>query len=136
MFEGNFLYMFGFIALALVFVVGLVFLMKKYNINSKQLTDGIDITKTISAVIKITAKELNFASDEMINKIADIVIDSLDYIRTLANVTTKDEKVQAGIKYVEEMCISFEIELSEDRMFIVTTLMQLGINLLESLDVK
>ena len=111
-------------------------IMKKYNIKSEELTEGIDITKTISQVIKITAKELNFGSDEQINKIADIVIDSLEYIKTLANSTTKDEKVQAGIKHVEDLCMSFEIELDEDKMFVITTLMQLGVNLLESLDIK
>lgn len=130
------LYLFGFIVLALGIVVGIVFLMRKYNIKSEELTNGIDLFKTIGTVIKITAKELNFAEDKQIDKIADIVIDSLDYIRSIANDATKEQKVEAGIKYVQDMCISFDIETNEDRLFVANTLMQLGVNLLESLDMK
>jgi len=136
MFNYEILYLIGFIVLALGVVVGVVLLMKKFNISPKQLTEGIDISKTISIIIKITAKELNFVNDESVDEIANIVIDSLDYIRTIANDATKEEKVQAGIQYVEELCLSFEIEMNEDRMFVATTLLQLGINLLETLEVK
>ena len=129
-------YMFGFITLALGLVAGVITLMKNYNISPKQLTEGIDISKTISIIIKITAKELNFANDGQVDKISDIVIDSLDYIKTIANDATKEAKVEAGIKYVEDLCLSFDIEITEDRSFVAITLLQLGVNLLESLEVK
>ncbi|MDD2628296.1 MAG: hypothetical protein PHD20_05410 [Clostridia bacterium] len=134
--DWSMIYLFGFIILALVFVVGIVFLMRKYNVKPEEITNGIDITKTIASVIKITTKELNFASDDTINQIADLVIDSLEYVKTLANVNTKEEKVEAGIKYVEDLCNSFEIEMDEDRYFVVSILVQLGVNLLESLNGK
>jgi predicted neutral ceramidase superfamily lipid hydrolase len=124
------------IIIAFGFIVGTTLLTKRLNISSKQLSEGIDMSKTISTIIKITAKELNFGNDREIDKIANIVIDSLDYIKTITNATNKTEKVQAGIKYVEETSASFGIELNEDRMFVVATLLQLGINLLESLEVK
>jgi hypothetical protein len=136
MFNYEILYLIGFIILALGLTVGVVFFMKKYKINSQQLTEGIDMAKTISTIIKITAKELNFANDGQVDKMADITIDALNYIKTITNATTKEAKVEAGIKYVEEVSSSFGIDMNEDRTFVAVTLLQLGINLLESLEVK
>jgi len=132
----NILFLFGFIALALGIIVGVVYLMKKYNVKSEELSQGIDISKTIAIVVKLTAKELKFGTNNEIEKIANIVCDSLDYVKSIANNKTKEEKVNDGIKYIREMCYSFNIEMNEDRLFIVTTLFTLGMNLLESLDVK
>jgi hypothetical protein len=132
----NILYLFGFIILALGLIVGVVYLMKRYNVKPEELSQSIDISKTITTVVKLTAKELKFGTNDEIEKVADIVIDSLDYVKLIANDKTKQEKINAGVKYIQEMSFSFGIEMNEDRLFIVTTLFTLGMNLLESLEVK
>lgn len=132
----NIAFLFGFIVLALGLIVGVVYLMKKYNVKPEELSQGIDISKTIATVVKLTAKELKFGTNDEIEKVSDIVIDSLDYVKLIANDKTKQEKIDAGVKYIEQMCGSFSIKMSEDRLFIATTLFTLGMNLLESLDVK
>jgi hypothetical protein len=132
----NILYLFALIILGLGLIVGVVYFKKKYNVSTEQLTDGVDLSKTISKILKITAKELNIVEDEMVEKVANIVEDTLDYIKTINIASTKEEKVNAGIKYIEDNSESFGIEIDEDLLYVCSTLLGIGINLLESLEVK
>lgn len=130
------LYIIGFAILALVLGFGLSILMKKYNLSTGDITNGIDLTKTITTLVRVMAKDLGFGNHEEIDKIVEIINNSLDFVKGVPNAETKEEKIDHALFYVKEMCVEFRIDLNEDRLMIVSTLLMLAFNVIEAVEKK
>ncbi len=128
----DFLYIIGMIILSFLVFFGFLIFVSRTKLESKDIEVSIDLTKTILMLIKASAKEMGLGNEHEINKIGEIVIDSLEYIKTIPNSVSKEDKINNGIFYVKELCESFNIELNEEKEYIIIELFKLGFNLLDS----
>lgn len=136
MFNYEILYLIGFGILAIGMGFGLSFLMKKYNLKTEDIINGVNLTETITILMKNMAKELGFGNEEEVAKVTEIISDSLTYVKTLPQTTSKEDKISNAIFYVKELGKSLNIEADSDRLMIITTLITLAFNLIETLEKK
>lgn len=116
------------VALALV----VSFVIKKYNISTKDYLDGIDVTSMVISLTRSIARDMG-VEEELVAKISHIVNLTLDYMRNLPEETPKEVKIADGVALAKELCLSFEIELNEDREYILRTLITVGFNVYKTL---
>lgn len=116
------------VALALV----VSFVIKKYNISTKDYLDGIDVTSMVISLTRSIARDMG-VEEELVAKISHIVNLTLEYMRNLPEETPKEVKIDDGVALAKELCLSFEIELNEDREYILRTLITVGFNVYKTL---
>lgn len=119
----------GVVGLALV----VSFLINKYKINTKNYLDGINTTQIIITLIKSIAKDMGI-EEELIAKISYIVNSTLEFMRNLPEEYSKEQKIANGFKLAKELCVSFEIEMNEEREYILKTLITVGFNTYETFE--
>jgi hypothetical protein len=73
-------------------------------------------------------KELNLKEEEKIKLIGDIVSDTLFYAESIMDEIDYDEMLDLSIKYALELCEKFDIEITEERIRIITTLFEFGLD--------
>ena len=117
-------------------VFGLAFsisyLITKYQIDTKSYLDGINTTETVIALIRSIARDMG-VEEELISKISHIVNSVLEFMRNMPEGTPKEVRIAEGIDLAKDLCVSFEIELNEDREYILKTLITVGFNVYETL---
>lgn len=118
----------GVVGLAL----GVSYLIKRYKIDTKDYLDGIDVTQMIITLIRSIARDMG-VEEELIVKVSHIINSTLEYMRNLPEEFTKDERIIKGFDLAIDLCESFEIELNDDREYILFTLITVGFNLYETL---
>ena len=108
------------------FVVGLSigakFLNTKGIISNEQL---LFVAKTFDLTMKII-DELNLKKEKQILAIADIVNDSIEYV--IAINENPETIVDRAYEYAVDKCITFGIELTDNRKDILRQLIVAGLN--------
>lgn len=121
-------------------IVGLGFsikyLMDKYKIKNSDLVEGIDIAQTLLTFIEITLKDMKFGNEEEINKITKIINDSLGYMKELPDTENKKDKIYKATEFSVKMCKELNIELNEDRLYILNNTIVLAYNFIEAIEDK
>jgi hypothetical protein len=124
------------ITLGVLGIAGLlIWVMKKYNIKLSDLLKGLTNAKSVVTFLKVMARQMHFGTDEEIEKISGVIIQALDYMKTIPT-DDSDARIKHGYEFTIEMCEDFGIELNEDQKYIVSTLITLGFNFIESLEKK
>ncbi len=112
--------------------IGISLLIKKYQISTKEFLDGLNITQTVISLIRSIARDMGI-EEELVVKVSHIINSTLEYMRNLPEEFTKDERIIKGFDLAIDLCESFEIELNDDREYILFTLITVGFNLYETL---
>lgn len=120
--------------------VGLGFLIKytmnKHKIKESDLLEGIDMTQTLLTFIKLMLKDMNFGNEEEVDKITNIINDSLDYISKLPETKDKESKIFEATTFSIKMCKELNIDLNEDRLYILNNTITLAYNFMELVENK
>lgn len=130
------LYIIGFCILAAIIGVAVTYIMKKYKIDQKDISNGINTTQSIIVFIKATLKNMKFGDNDDIEMVTDIVIDTLYYIKAIPNEMTEDEKIFQATNYAIDLCNNLEIELNEERKQIINVVIGLIYNLISLIENK
>ena len=119
---------------------GLGFLIKytmdKYKIKESDLLEGIDMTQTLLTFIKLMLKDMNFGNEEEVDKFTNIINDSLDYISKLPETKDKESKIFEATTFSIKMCKELNIDLNEDRLYILNNTIALAYNFMKSVENK
>lgn len=128
------LYIIGFCILAAIIGVAVTYIMKKYKIDPKDISDGVDTTTTIITLITSTFKDMKFGNDEEIDKVVNVMTDTLEYIKTIPSEMNRNEKIYQATNYTLNLCKEFNIELNDERNRIIGTVIVLSYNLISSIE--
>lgn len=121
------------IAVATVYLgVIIALLHEKFNLKATDVSRNIETSKDIINFIKITAKELGFGASEEIDKVSNIVLKTLDYIDTLSNTMYLNDKILKASVVAIDMCKQANIEVDENREYIIKKMITMSYILLES----
>lgn len=112
------------------------YLMDKYKIKNEDLVEGVDVAQTLLTFIKLMLKDMKFGNDEEIDKITNVINDSLNYIKELPETEDKKDKIYKATEFSVKMCKELNIELNEDRLYILNNTIVLAYNLMESVKNK
>jgi len=118
---------------AVLGTIGVIKVLQSRKINPKDLTDGIDIMQGLVSFIRVTATDMGLGNKEEIDRITEIVIDTLSYIETLDDDLSKEEKIGNAVIYAEFLCDKFKLELNPDKYYIIQSLITVGYNVYDSL---
>lgn len=130
------LYIIGFCILAAIIGVATTYIMKKYKIDQKDLSNGIDTTQSIIVFVKATLRDMKFGNNDDVEMVTDIVIDTLHYIKTVPSEMSKDEKILQASNYAVDLCEQIKIELNKERKQIINVVIKLVYNLIGSIESK
>ena len=100
-------------------------------INKKKNWIDTDDVLFVAKVFNLSMdiiKELNLKEEEKIKLIGDIVSDTLFYAESIMDEIDYDEMLDLSIKYALELCEKFDIEITEERIRIITTLFEFGLD--------
>lgn len=127
--------------LIVVAVVSLSFGLKMYcNSRDKDtvegLLEGLDDTKALTIFVGSILKQLELKNKKNIDKIVDIIIDSLTYVQEITSVQTNKEKIDLAYGQVIKLCKESSIELNEEMQDTLKTAVVLTFNLMTKLENK
>lgn len=115
-----------YILIAVVFTIGILtlksFLTKKNIIKNEDLLFTAKILNLTVALID----ELDLPKEKLIKDIGKIVYDALAF--TSARYSTKDEVIVNAVEYAYDLCLKFDIELTDSRRDIIRELVVFAIN--------
>lgn len=120
--------------------VGLGFLIKylmdRYKIKNSDLLEGISVAQTLLTFIKLMLKDMNFGNDDEVDKVTNVINDSLNYIKKLPETKDKESKIFEATTFSIKMCKELEIELNDNRLYVLNNTVTLAYNLIESIENK
>ena len=111
------LYVLAAVILSLGIAFGVGYLRKNNYITKEDLACASEILGLTSAIIM----ELNLKQEPMIKQITTIVTNSLSYAIALYGENSENV-IEESIKYAEELCVEYGIELTENRKMIIEKL--------------
>lgn len=120
---------------ALIGVV-VTYIMKKYKLDQKDISNGIDLTQSIVVFVKATLQDMRFGNNDDIEMVTDIVIDTLHYIKAVPVEMSKDEKILQASNYAIDLCGQIKIELNDERKQIIGVVITLLYNFVNSVENK
>jgi hypothetical protein len=111
------------------------YLLKKFNINTEDLTEGIDIGKSIVAFASRLLKTMNIDETKFdIEFYSDIIFDALDYAKSFGDEVTKEQRIFSALDYINDVAESFEVTLSHNDIEILHTVITLCFNMQEAIE--
>ena len=117
---------FAYIAIIVSVAIGLAIgtrILKNKGIIKDE--DLLIIAKAFDLSLKIIA-ELNLSKEKQILKIGNIVYDAIEYVISISN--NPSEMQELAYQFIFEKCKEFGIELTENRIQIITTLLTIGLS--------
>lgn len=115
------LYLIILIVYAIGLVYGIRYLRRKDYIASEDL---LFAAKVLDLSLKII-DELNLQKEKQIKTITQIVIDSLEFAVSISK--NIEEIKENAYRYAIDLCLSFGIELTENRKEIIRQLIEIGL---------
>lgn len=112
------------------------YLTDRYKIKNSDLLEGISVAQTLLTFIKLMLKDMNFGKEDEVDKVTNIINDSLNYIKKLPETKDKESKIFEATTFSIKMCKELEIELNDDRLYILNNTVTLAYNLIESIENK
>lgn len=96
--------------------LGILFtkVLKRKNVTLEQLVDGAETGKLLVAAVSAFLKIFN-VDDEKVDVVADIILDSLEYIKSFSDDIPTEHRAQIAYEYAIDLCESFYIVLFEFR---------------------
>lgn len=124
--------------LAGIGLVGLTVLgtwiLKKLNINTEDLLNGIDVGRSIIAFANKLLKTMNIDETKFdVDFYSDLIFDALDYVRSFGDEVTKEEKIASALDYINDVAESFDAHLDDNDIDILETVVILCFNMVESI---
>lgn len=124
--------------LAGIGLVGLTVLgtwiLKKFNINTEDLLNGIDVGRSIIAFANKLLKTMNIDETKFdVDFYSDLIFDALDYVRSFGDEVTKEEKIASALDYINDVAESFDAHLDDNDIDILETVVILCFNMVESI---
>ena len=117
----DFIYALLIVVAVLAIAVGVMYLVKKNYINTKDLETIKSIFGSSTAIID----ELNLKAEDKIMQISQIVLSSLDFAIVISN--NNDEIKDAALRQALQLCADFKIEMTDSRKLIIEQLIAIGI---------
>lgn len=112
------------------------YLTDRYKIKNSDLLEGISVAQTLLTFIKLMLKDMKFGNDDEVDKVTNVINDSLNYIKKLPEIKDKESKIFEATTFSIKMCKELEIELNDDRLYILNNTVTLAYNLIESIENK
>ena len=112
------------------------YLMDKYKIKESDLVEGVDVAQTLLTFIKLMLKDMKFGNEEEVDKITNVINDSLNYIKELPETEDKKDKIYKATEFSVKMCKELNIELNKDKLYILNNTIVLAYNFMESVENK
>ena len=126
----EFVYTLLIVVAVLVIAIGVMFLVKKNYINTKDLETIKNVFGLSTAIID----ELNLKAEDKIMQISQIVLSSLDFAIVISN---NDEEIkEAALRQALQLCSDFNIEVNDSRKLIIEQLISIGIANIYKFDVE
>jgi len=111
------------------------YLLKKYNVSTENLFDGIDIGKSI---VSFAVKVLETMEIDQTNfdfkTYANMIFDALEFTKSFGDEVTKEEKVVYAVDYINDLCEDFNVTLTEEDLEILNTVVILTFNMYEAIE--
>lgn len=117
----DFIYALLIVVAVLAIAVGVMYLVKKNYINTKDL----ETIKSIFGLSTAIIDELNLKAEDKIMQISQIVLSSLDFAIVISN--NNDEIKDAALRQALQLCVDFKIEMTDSRKLIIEQLISIGI---------
>lgn len=124
----------GGVVLSGLIILG-TYLLKKYNISTEVLLETVDIGKSIiSFAVKILEAMKIDQNNFDYKTYANMIFDALEYVKSFGDEVTKDEKINSAIDYINDLCESFDVTLTEEDLEILHTVVTLTFNMYEAIE--
>lgn len=104
---------------------------KKYDIESKEVANNIDITNKIIEFAKTALISMKFGDEKEIENVSQIIIQSLNYIKGINEDISRDDKIKKATAYSIQLCSGLGIKLDKNKILIINNVIGLSYNLLE-----
>lgn len=117
----DFIYALLIVVAVLAIAVGVMYLVKKNYINTKDL----ETIKSIFGLSTAIIDELNLKAEDKIMQISQIVLSSLDFAIVISN--NNEEIKDAALRQALQLCTDFKIEMTDSRKLIIEQLISIGI---------
>ena len=118
----EFVYIIILVSVAIGLAIGTKILKKKGIITNEDL---LVVAKAFDLSLKVVA-ELNLNKEKEILLIGNIVYDGIEFV--IATYENPTEMQKIAYQFIEEKCIEFNIELTENRKQIIISLLAIGLN--------
>jgi len=124
--------------LAGIGLVGLTVLgtwiLKKRNINTEDLLNGIDVGRSIIAFASKLLKTMNIDETKFdVDFFSDLIFDALNYVESFGDEISKEQKTAEIIDYINDIAESFDEHLNDNDIEILETVVILCLNMVESI---
>lgn len=117
----DFIYALLIVVAVLAIAVGVMYLVKKNYISTKDL----ETIKSIFGLSTAIIDELNLKAEDKIMQISQIVLSSLDFAIVISN--NNEEIKDVALRQALQLCADFKIEMTDSRKLIIEQLISIGI---------
>lgn len=115
----------GILGIAIGIVIGIKYLQRKGIITKE---DVLTVARVFDLTLNIV-KELKLEKEDKIRLIGDIVNDGIQYVLAVFDNNEDIDKLAEEVyDFVVDKCITFNIELNENRINIIKALIEVGLD--------
>lgn len=115
----------GILGIAIGIVIGIKYLQRKGIITKE---DVLTVARVFDLTFNIV-KELKLEKEDKIRLIGDIVNDGIQYVLAVFDNNEDIDKLAEEVyDFVVDKCITFNIELNENRINIIKVLIEVGLD--------
>lgn len=115
----------GILGIAIGIVIGTKYLQRKGIITKE---DVLTVARVFGLTLNIV-KELKLEKEDKIRLIGDIVNDGIQYVLAVFDNNEDIDKLAEEVyDFVVDKCITFNIELNENRINIIKALIEVGLD--------
>lgn len=115
----------GILGIAIGIVIGIKYLQRKGIITKE---DVLTVARVFDLTLNIV-KELKLEKEDKIRLIGDIVNDGIQYVLAVFDNNEDIDKLAEEVyDFVVDKCITFNIELNENRINIIKVLIEVGLD--------
>lgn len=120
------------ICVATVFLGGLLgYVLKKCNIDSSEVAKNVDVANEIVEFAKSTLITMKFGDEKEIEAVSQAISQSLDYVKTITEDISKEDKIKKATAYSIQLCSGLDIKLDKSRILIINSVIKLSYNLVK-----
>jgi hypothetical protein len=128
-----------YVILISVAVIGLAilfyYLKRKHNIKNEDIFRRLDKTEMLISFGIAIAKDMDFGNTNTIENLKEVLLETLEYIKIIIdNENDSDVIINEAILKAKEMCLVFDIELNDEREYIIKAIITATFNLYNTID--
>jgi len=114
--------------------IGAMYLIKKFKLKKEDVIEGIDIGMAVVVFGENVAIDLGVSKEEA-KKYGQLAFETLEFMKTIVE-EDKEKQIQEGIAYAFDNAEFFGIELTEEREYIISTIVKLVFNVYYAIEMS